>query len=69
MCLGSLVSLAGNYTKTLRLDYIFTGTNKETEISLAKMKSLEGWAGRHVNMDKIPRMAEFRRGHKGAKVL
>ncbi len=53
MCLGSLVSLAGNYTKTLRLDYIFTGTNKETEISLAKMKSLEGWAGRHVNMDKI----------------
>ncbi len=50
---ASIAAFAGDYTKTLRLDYIFTGTNKETEISLAKMKSLDGWAGRQVNMDKI----------------
>lgn len=37
--------------RTLRLDYIFSGTNEETEISLAQMKSLEGWAGRRGRME------------------
>lgn len=44
---------AADFTRTLRLDYIFSGTDKESEISLAGMKSLDGWAGRNVNMDKI----------------
>lgn len=44
---------AQDFSKTLRLDYIFTGMAKESEISLANMKCLEGWAGRRVNMDKL----------------
>ena len=43
-----------NYEKTLRLDYIFSGDAKGTEISLAKMGKLDGWWGRRVNMDKVP---------------
>jgi len=39
--------------KTLRLDYEFSGTAKTAEISLAEMRSLDGWAGRRVNMDKV----------------
>lgn len=49
----TLSAAAQEYTKTLRLDYIFTGTNQETEISLAKIKSLDGWYGRNVNMDTL----------------
>ncbi len=40
--------------KTLRLDYMFSGTDKEAEISLGRMYSIEGWAGRRVNLDKVP---------------
>lgn len=47
------ISNAQDLSKTLRLDYIFTGTNKETDISLAKMKKLDGWYGRRVNMDEL----------------
>ena len=43
-----------NYDLTLRLDYIFSGDAKGTEISLAKMGKLDGWWGRRVNMDKVP---------------
>jgi len=39
--------------KTLRLDYIFSGTDKSTEISLAQMKVLDGWYGRKVHMDRL----------------
>lgn len=39
--------------RTLRLDYIFSGTDKTTEISLAQLKSLEGWYGRSVNRDRL----------------
>lgn len=41
-------------SKTLRLNYIFSGTDKEQEISLAELCSIDGWAGRRVNMDKLP---------------
>ena len=40
--------------KTLRLDYIFSGTDKTQEIALDEMYSFDGWAGRRVNMDKAP---------------
>ena len=39
--------------RTLRLDYIFSGTDKTAEISLAQLKSLEGWYGRSVNRDRL----------------
>lgn len=40
--------------KTLRIDYIFSGTDKTQEISLDEMSAFEGWAGRRVNLDKVP---------------
>ena len=39
--------------RTLRLDYIFTGTDKQQQVSLDEMSVFEGWAGRTVNMDKV----------------
>ena len=40
--------------KTLRLDYIFSGTDRTQEIALDEMYSFDGWAGRTVNMGKAP---------------
>ena len=40
--------------RTLRVDYIFSGTDKTQEIALAELCSIDGWAGRRVNMDKVP---------------
>ena len=40
--------------KTLRLDYIFSGTAAEQEISLAGLCSIDGWAGRRNNLDSVP---------------
>lgn len=39
---------------TLRIDYIFTGTNDTQEISLDELHIGKGWAGRRVNLDKLP---------------
>lgn len=48
----SLITFAQD--KTLRVDYIFSGTDRTQEIALSEMTCFEGWAGRHVNMDKAP---------------
>ena len=40
--------------RTLRVDYIFSGTDKTQEIALDEMSCFEGWAGRSVNLDKVP---------------
>ncbi len=40
--------------QTLRIDYIFSGTDKASEISLDRMYSFDGWAGRRVNLDSVP---------------
>ena len=40
--------------QTLRVDYIFSGTDKATEISLGRLYSFDGWAGRTVNLDSVP---------------
>lgn len=40
--------------RTLRVDYIFSGTDKEASISVASLNSFNTWAGRRVNMDKVP---------------
>ena len=40
--------------QTLRVDYIFTGTDKTAEISLDQMSCYDGWAGRRTNMKEVP---------------
>ena len=52
--LGLDAKVLGPDAKTLRLDYIFSGTDKTQEIALDEMYSFDGWAGRTVNMDKAP---------------
>lgn len=44
----------GAQEKTLRVDYVFSGTDKATEISLERLYSFDGWAGRTVNLDSVP---------------
>ena len=51
---GGFTLLSQTVDKTLRLDYIFSGTDKTHEIALDEMYSFDGWAGRRVNMDKAP---------------
>lgn len=40
--------------KTLRIDYIFAGTASGQEIYLDEMSTYDRWAGRRVNLDRIP---------------
>ena len=40
--------------RTLRIDYIFAGDATSQEIYLDEMSLSEGWAGRRVNLDKVP---------------
>ena len=48
--IGGAASAQG-FDKTLRLDCIFSGDNDSASISVSKMHSIPGWAGRGVNMD------------------
>ena len=62
MGLAGLTVLAGNNTwndgrlldKTLRIDYIFSGSDKDCDIAVAELLSLDGWYGRRVNMKEVP---------------
>ena len=40
--------------KTLRIDYIFAGNAENQIVALDELATTEGWAGRRVNLDKIP---------------
>ena len=40
--------------QTLRVDYMFSGTDRSVEISLDEMSHFDGWAGRRTNLDKVP---------------
>ncbi len=40
--------------QTLRVDYIFSGTDKSSEISLDEMSRFDGWAGRRHNLKDVP---------------
>lgn len=40
--------------RTLRLDYIFSGTSEESSIALKSLSFTEGWHGRRVNMKSVP---------------
>ncbi len=39
---------------TLRVDYIFSGTDKECRIAVDELNRLEGWAGRRRRMQDVP---------------
>ena len=54
--LASLLLSAASFaqTQTLRVDYIFSGTDRSQEISLDAMSRFDGWAGRRVNLDEVP---------------
>ena len=53
---ATLFSVVGLYAQshTLRVDYLFSGTDKAQETALDEMSSFEGWAGRRVNLDVTP---------------
>ena len=40
--------------QTLRVDYMFSGTDKSVEISLDEMSRFDGWAGRSTNLKDVP---------------
>lgn len=40
--------------RTLRIDYIFAGTDKTCDISVDELCVFDGWAGRRVNLDEVP---------------
>lgn len=40
--------------QTLRVDYMFSGTDKSVEISLDEMSRFDGWAGRRTNLKDVP---------------
>lgn len=50
---ATIMSLSAQQ-QTLRVDYIFSGTDKSVEISLDEMSRFDGWAGRRTNLDKVP---------------
>ena len=52
--MSCLLMSAHAQEKTLRVDYVFSGTDKATEISLERLYSFDGWAGRTVNLDRVP---------------
>ena len=51
---GLMALTAMAQDRTLRVDYIFSGTDKSQEISLDEMSTFDGWAGRRVNLDEAP---------------
>ena len=40
--------------QTLRVDYMFSGTDKSVEISLDEMSRFDGWAGRRTHLTEVP---------------
>ena len=40
--------------KTLRIDYVFAGNAENQIVALDELATIDGWAGRQVNLDKIP---------------
>lgn len=45
---------SGSVEKTLRVDYMFSGTDRSQEISLDEMACFDDWAGRRVNLSETP---------------
>jgi len=53
LCVFCSVSIAAQ-DMTLRVDYIFSGTDRSAEISLDQMSCFDGWAGRRTNLSRVP---------------
>ena len=53
-CTSCSESIKLDFGRTLRADYIFTGTASEQQISLDELSCFDGWAGRRHNMDSLP---------------
>ena len=49
----TLASVALAYDRTLRIDYIFSGTADTQEISLDELSCFDGWYGRCKNLDTL----------------
>ena len=56
LCLSLMLLACSIYAqdRTLRLDYIFYGNDRSSGIALSELRSMDGWAGRRTNMDKVP---------------
>ena len=54
LCLSIFGINSYSQSHTLRVDYIFSGTDKASEISLDEMSRFDGWAGRRVNLKEVP---------------
>ena len=56
LCLSLMLLACSIYAqdRTLRLDYIFYGNDRSCGIALSELRSMDGWAGRRTNMDKVP---------------
>ena len=54
LLLTALVAFAQLKDRTLRVDYIFSGTDKTASIAVSGLSSFDTWAGRRVNMDQVP---------------
>lgn len=56
LCFLSLVlpCVLSAQEQTLRVDYMFSGTDKSVEISLDEMSRFDGWAGRSSNLKEVP---------------
>lgn len=52
--LFSTLYLSAQPRQTLRVDYVFSGSDRSSEISLDEMCSFDGWAGRRVNLTEVP---------------
>ena len=51
---AALGAVAQPWDRTLRVDYIFSGTDKTAQIAVSSLSSFDTWAGRRVNMDEVP---------------
>ena len=54
LCLSIFGINSYSQSQTLRVDYIFSGTDKASEISLDEISRFDGWAGRRVNLKEVP---------------
>ena len=54
LCLPLSAEGVAEWDRTLRVDYQFSGNAREQHISLGELCSFAGWAGRTVNMDRVP---------------
>lgn len=53
-CLSAQPLPAPLTERTLRVDYVFSGTDRTCTIALDGLSAFDGWAGRRINLDRPP---------------